>query len=160
MGVSLDTYDEENGIHPRNKQLPSKRLAYAGLNVAYGQDQFPANGPFPQTIDFEATENGIQCSIVYDKAFTWNPIESEGFYYCCEASVDLCNNKGSVWQLLNPGSVTADEQSKAVSFERPLCSIALAYLWETTPVLKTKALPIYAKDEFELPAAPWIKEIN
>ena len=25
MAVSLDTYDEENGIHPRNKQLPSKR---------------------------------------------------------------------------------------------------------------------------------------
>ena len=34
-------------------------------------------------------------------------------------------------------------------------STALAYLWETTPVLGTGALPIYANDEYEFPAAPW-----
>ena len=36
MGVAIDTYDKESGIHPRNKQLTTKRLAVAGLNVAYG----------------------------------------------------------------------------------------------------------------------------
>ena len=35
MGVAADTYDEQSGIHPRNKQLTSGRLAIAGLNVAY-----------------------------------------------------------------------------------------------------------------------------
>ena len=35
--------------------------------------------------------------------------------------------------------------------------VALAYLWETTPVLGTEALPMYADDEFRLPGAPWIK---
>ena len=34
-------------------------------------------------------------------------------------------------------------------------STALAYLWETTPVLGTEALPIYANNEYKLPAAPW-----
>ena len=32
---------------------------------------------------------------------------------------------------------------------------AVAYLWETTPVLGTEALPIYASDEYRLPGAPW-----
>ena len=36
-------------------------------------------------------------------------------------------------------------------------TVALAYLWETTPVLGTEALPMYADDEFRLPGAPWIK---
>ena len=47
MAVSLDTYDKDNGIHPRNKVIPSKRLASAGLNIAYGYQDFPFNGPFP-----------------------------------------------------------------------------------------------------------------
>jgi len=50
MSVSIDTFDRESGIHPRNKQLVSSRLATAGLNVAYGQKQYPSNGPFPSII--------------------------------------------------------------------------------------------------------------
>ena len=42
----------------------------------------------------------------------------------------------------------------------PSCSIALAYLWETTPVLGTRALPLYADDIFGLPGAPWMKNIE
>ena len=36
---------------------------------------------------------------------------------------------------------------------------ALAYLWETTPVLGTEALPIYADNEFRLPGEPWVLEL-
>ena len=36
LAVAVDTYDEENGIHPRYKQVVAERLAVAGLNVAYG----------------------------------------------------------------------------------------------------------------------------
>ena len=50
MAVSIDTFDRESGIHPRNKQLVSSRLATAGLNVAYGQTQYPTQGPFPSSI--------------------------------------------------------------------------------------------------------------
>ena len=32
---------------------------------------------------------------------------------------------------------------------------AIAYLWETTPVLGMEALPMYADNDYKLPAAPW-----
>ena len=93
MGVAIDTYDEESGIHPRNKQLVSGRLAAAGLNVAYGMADYPTNGPFPEAWNFAQLENEIQVDILYDQEFAWNPIESEGFYYCCLETVDACNHK-------------------------------------------------------------------
>ena len=94
MGVSTDTYDEQSGIHPRNKQLVSMRLATAGLNVAYGKTEFPTNGPLPLTLNFAPLEDAIQVDIEYDQDFKWNPSESEGFYYCCQATYDDCNNRG------------------------------------------------------------------
>ena len=91
MGVALDTYDKESGIHPRNKQLTSQRLAIAGLNVAYGLKEYPNNGPFPQTWNIAETQNGYQVDILYDQSFKWNPTESEGFHVCCLGSAADCN---------------------------------------------------------------------
>ena len=56
MAVSLDTFDEEishgrGGIHPINKQIPSLRLAIAGMNVAYGFDKYNRGGPWPESVD-------------------------------------------------------------------------------------------------------------
>ena len=42
----------------------------------------------------------------------------------------------------------------------PPCATALAYLWETTPVLATRALPLYADDENGLPGAPWVVNVE
>ena len=98
MGVALDTYDEESGIHPRNKQLVSGRLAVAGLNVAYGMNDFPTNGPFPDFWFFNQVEDAIQVGILYDQDFKWNPVESEGFYSCCLDSIEDCNNKNGAWE--------------------------------------------------------------
>ena len=36
----------------------------------------------------------------------------------------------------------------------------LAYLWETTPVLETRGLPLYADDDFQLPGAPWMVKVE
>ena len=83
MGVAIDTYDKESGIHPRNKQLTTKRLAVAGLNVAYGLTDYPTNGPYPEVWNFVELEDEIQVDILYDKTFHWNVLESEGFYVCC-----------------------------------------------------------------------------
>ena len=52
MSVTMDTFDEQSGIHPRNKQLAAKRLATAAMNVAYGDANYPSNGPFPTSIEF------------------------------------------------------------------------------------------------------------
>ena len=56
-----------------------------------------------------------------------------------------------------PGRV--DVSGKSLSMFIPECSKALAYLWETTPVLGENTLPIYSEDEFKMPAAPWVKEV-
>ena len=93
MGVALDTYDKQNGIHPRNKQVSSERLAIAALNVAYGQSQFPSEGPFPSEWTFKRNgeNDGIDVKIDYDVEFEWAPIESEGFYVCCnQPTYELC----------------------------------------------------------------------
>ena len=52
-----------------------------------------------------------------------------------------------------PESVTA--KSPSISMIIGSDVTAIAYLWELTPVIGTQALPIYADDDFELPAAPW-----
>ena len=104
MAVSLDTYDEETGVHPRNKVIPSKRLATAGLNIAYGLKEFPSNGPFPTIFDiFLRPSYGIQVDIAYDQPFIWNATESEGFYLCMEPSFADCMLKKNIglWQKVN-----------------------------------------------------------
>ena len=50
MATAVDTYDEENGIHPRYKKIVGERLAYAGLGVAYDLDGFPINGPIASEV--------------------------------------------------------------------------------------------------------------
>ena len=55
-------------------------------------------------------------------------------------------------------SVTALDQSLTMIVD--VKATALAYLWETTPVIGTEALPIYADDEFRLPGAPWWTPLN
>ena len=50
--------------------------------------------------------------------------------------------------------------NKSLSMTIPSCSTSLAYLWETTPVLGTNALPMYSDDFFKLPGAPWVKEVE
>ena len=99
MAVSLDTYDSQTGIHPRQKQIPCKRLATAGLNVAYGMKDYPTNGPFPTAIKVEPLPdpNGrLYVEITYDQPFTWNPTETEGFYVCTIS--DLTNFCNGGWQ--------------------------------------------------------------
>ena len=98
MGVSLDTYDEKTPIHPRNKQLTCKRLAVSGLNIAYGMNEFPTNGPFPTTVDFERLSSGTQISITYDQSFTWNVTETEGFYTCNELDTEKCSLADGLWK--------------------------------------------------------------
>jgi hypothetical protein len=96
MSVSLDTYDEESGQHPRNKQLASKRLAIAALNVAYRKNEFPANGPFPKSIQF--TPAGLvskAAKIVYDKPIIFDVKEFAGFYFCCQADYLTCDGTNS-----------------------------------------------------------------
>ena len=112
MGVALDTYDAESGIHPRNKQLVTKRLATAGLNVAYGLTSYPSNGPIADIFFFNPVDDIIQVGILYDKKFTWNPVETEGFYVCrldgdFHGDYSQCNNRVGAWEKVSGVSKNA-----------------------------------------------------
>jgi hypothetical protein len=91
----MDTYDEQSGIHPRNKQLVSKRLATAGLNIAYGKTEFPINGPFPELVHFSSSHVGIIAEIVYDQKIAFEVKEFGGFYFCCQADYLTCDGTNS-----------------------------------------------------------------
>ena len=156
MAVSLDTYDQESGIHPRNKQLTSKRLACSGLNVAYGLKDYPTNGPFPEILNFEPLESSILVDLLMDQDFNWNDTETNGFSYCCKTDLTECNSKGGQWTKVD----YVENRGRALSMVIPKCSVGLAYLWETTPVLGTEALPMYASDRFRLPAGPWLAPVE
>ena len=63
-----------------------------------------------------------------------------------------------IYFQLPPNSVTSS--GMALSMKVDLATIALAYLWETNPVVGTEALPIYADNIYKLPSAPWMTTID
>ncbi len=100
MAVSIDTYDEESGIHPRNKQLVCRRLAISGLNVAYGSTDHPSNGPFPKSVQFD-TSGGLLniAEIHFDEPINFDVKEQSGFYYCCQPDYQDCDKKNA-WTVV------------------------------------------------------------
>ena len=46
-----------------------------------------------------------------------------------------------------------------LEFSLPSCAVGLAYLWETTPVLTMRGLPIYQMGLHKLPGAPWVRAV-
>ena len=108
MAVAIDTYDADSPhtpIHPRYKQIVAERLSFSGLNIAYGKDEFPTNGPFIESIGFAGKS---LIGITYDQDITYDeirqrqferneqttkrPNEISGFYYCC-VQYDFCDNE-------------------------------------------------------------------
>ena len=94
MATPLDTFDPVDGypggIHPRYKQIVAERLAYSGLNVAYGLQEFPLYGPYP----YESFQDGSIVTIEYDKEIDFLDAEISGFHFCAE-SVSDCDEGNS-----------------------------------------------------------------
>ena len=95
MAVAMDTWQEQlnelqGGVHPMNKQTPSLRLAYAGINMAYGYHKYPTQGPWPTSINLESesiliylfwihifeifaeNDNMSAISLTYDQSISFN----------------------------------------------------------------------------------------
>ena len=88
MAVSVDTYDEENGIHPRYKAIVAERLATTGMNVAYNDDRFPSSGPQIKNVSNEREEGW---TFTFTEDFFYNEAaEISGFYYCCDTDPEQC----------------------------------------------------------------------
>jgi len=162
MSVPLDTFDPKEGypgnIHPRNKQLASVRLAYAGLNIAYGLTDYPTNGPFPVSAKTMTSQPG-SLRVSFDQEVDYNMnAEVSGFYWCDNPDPNACDdstNSVENWTEISLESVEIIGESTIQINGLNKETGSLAYLWRETPVLETLGLPIYAKDKFRLPAAPW-----
>ena len=162
MSVTIDTYDEPNGVHPHYKQIVGQRLATAGMNVVYNDKSFPTNGPM---VEKSEVLEGPILSLVYDQEITYNNEEISGFYYCCMLDYNDCDRGSNKnWLELEKGLVEFDDSngmSNTVNIkvgELVVCEIEiphLAYLWRQSPVKNYIGAPIYAKDSFGLPSAPW-----
>ena len=165
MAISIDTYDEPNGIHPRYKQIIGQRLAIAGMNVAYGNSSFPTNGPHPADL---YVGPGPSILLEYDQKIKYNQSEISGFYFCCLDNFDRCDHFSRNWVEVEKKNVQSNETNKDFDMiniyvgEIPACQRPdyyrvphLAYLWRETPIKGCLAAPIYGRDKFSLPAAPW-----
>merc|ERR1712241_777896 len=122
-----------------------------------GLKEWPTNGPFPEAITFnKIDDNLIQVDILLDQDFTWNDTETNGFSYCNAVDFAYCNAEAAQWIKVEKVNLNG----RAISMSVPADTVGVAYLWETTPVLQMEGLPIYAADQYRLPAAPWIKQIE
>merc|ERR1712226_313277 len=164
MAVAIDTYDEAGGIHPRYKQIVAERLATAGMNMVYGDNSFPLNGPMVDTIEMLS---GPILSLKYDQEITYNNEEISGFYYCCTEYEECDRGSNKNWLEVGKELVEFDETNgMTVNIkvgELIACEIEvphIAYLWRQTPVRNYLGAPIYAKNGVwpsgvGLPSAPW-----
>ena len=165
MAIAIDTYDEPNGIHPRYKQIVGERLSIAGMNVAYGNLSFPTNGPHP--IDLNVGP-GPSISLQYDQKIKYNQTEISGFYFCCLDNYNRCDHLEQNWMEVKKEYVKLNDTNDDFDViyiyagEIPACQRPdyyrmphLAYLWRETPIKGYLAAPIYSRDRFRLPAAPW-----
>jgi len=164
MATALDTFDAADGypggIHPRYKQIVAQRLAIAGLNVAYGMEEYPTSGPFP--VDLK--EDGGVVTFVYDQDLFMYDAEISGFYYCPESPVK-CDEGSTVdlWAEVPKSAVLQIDQRTIVvnlTTFQPVSTGSLGYLWRESPVLDLYGLPIYATDRYSLPSPPWKMPID
>jgi len=155
MATAVDTYDEENGIHPRYKKIVGERLAYSGLAIAYGMNNFPVNGPMSS----ELAEDDTSYVLTYDQDITFDSSELSGFFFCCDASCATTNDINK-WPAVEPGYVKQVD-SKVITIKKEgtgECDTpSLAYLWRQTPIqTPIWGAPIYSNDMFRIPSPPWL----
>jgi len=164
MSSPLDTYDPQEGypggIHPRYKQIVAERLANAGLNVAYGLQDYPKFGPFPEALTQEAGDDFKTVTLAFDSDLQYlEDAEISGFHFCAE-STDKCDegSSGDKWMDIAKDRVSqVDKRTIRVDlseFETVLGG-SIAYIWRETPVKELYMLPIYSDDQFRMPTPPF-----
>jgi len=164
MASPLDTYDPQEGypggIHPRYKQIVAERLANAGLNVAYGLQEFPTFGPFPEALTQEAGDDFKIVTLAFDSDLQYlEEAEISGFHFCAE-STDKCDegSSGDKWIDIAKERVNqVDKRTIRVDlsdFDTVLGG-SIAYIWRETPVKELYMLPIYSDDQFRMPTPPF-----
>ncbi|KAK2182434.1 hypothetical protein NP493_354g03011 [Ridgeia piscesae] len=157
MATAVDDTDfssPHGPIHPRDKTTISKRLAVAGLTVAYGMDRGQFQGPFPSSYEISRTQATL--TLMYDfNRFKIQQRSSSGFEVCCSRdTVTLCPVDGN-WTaapVVNVGVTTVQLSWRACGADTYV--MGLRYEWRLTPCAYKKCA-IYSVEN-ELPAPPFI----
>ena len=74
--------------HSRNKQIVGQRLSISAMNVAYGDANYPSNGPLVKSLSLD--DAGLH--LEYDREISYDQAETSGFYYCC-LPFDQCDDR-------------------------------------------------------------------
>ena len=158
--------DDDIDLHPKNKRLPSSRLAWAALAQVYG-DMYespdlapPLRGPQPRGDVLLANDT---LTITFDAELDPVLREEDRFMVCCLASMGECDQHhyDQGWEGVTVADVRVSGGLTHVSLDlggscqdSGLIS-GLAYLWLETPCAGEAACPLYAADQYRLPVAPF-----
>ncbi|KAK6169981.1 hypothetical protein SNE40_018484 [Patella caerulea] len=158
MAVALDLPDYTSpftGIHPRDKEDVGKRLALAGLGVAYNHIDNRYTGPYPIHFQIFVAQNTTQ--ITYDDQHL-DIRSKDGFEICCldQTTHINCADDKAKWY---PAPINASDNSSVTIGYGGVCGSALVssirYAWRESPC-PFKACAVYTRLN-DLPAPPFIE---
>ena len=148
--------DDDIDLHPKNKRIPSTRLAWAASNLVYGKTENPLYGPQPNNISISEDKNTIIVS--FTSPLKPVLVEEDRFMVCCLATTEECDGVGYTegWQGITIRGMPASNQVELNTDSA--CNgeySGLAYLWLETPCSGEEQCPLYSDDQFNMPVAPW-----
>ena len=161
--------DDDIDLHPKNKRLPSSRLALAALNLVYGAkydnegtSRPPLNGPQPIEMSQLSDESGSSIMVKFSQELEEAPLEQDRFMVCCLSEMDECDQAvyGEGWVGVPiTGLMWEDNDFVVLDTSNTGCAAisGLAYLWLETPCAGEESCPLYAADQYRLPVAPFRK---
>ena len=140
--------DDDIDLHPKNKRLPSSRLALAALNLVYGAkydnegtSRPPLNGPQP--LEMTNDEAGSMITVKFSQELEEAPQEQDRFMVCCLAEMDECDQAvyGEGWVGVPITGMGEDNLSVTLDTSNTGCAALSAWLtsgWRL-PVLGRRA---------------------
>ncbi len=118
MAVTLDTVDDYEDIHPKNKKDPGCRLAKLALKATYNRD-IVASGPLYKRMEVQ----GGNVRIYFDHVGSGLVIRSES-----ETGFEIAGSDGRYY----PASVKIEGDSLVLSAVEVLEPVAARYAWSNT----------------------------
>lgn len=155
MSVAMDLPDFTSpygSIHPRDKEDVSRRLALAGLSVAYNMSLGPFQGP--QITAFYADIGFFTVGFEFDDAVDIEVRSKSGFELCCSTNnQSRCDGTDSVW-METP--IIKEEPHKITVSYKGTCSnkyiMGYRYAWRESPC-PFKECALYVKGT-DIPFGP------
>ena len=147
--------DDDIDLHPKNKRIPSTRLAWAASNLVYGNTENPLYGPQPTNVS--VSEDKTTIIVSFSSPLKPVLVEEDRFMVCCLATMEECDGVGYTegWKGVTIRGMPATHMVELDT--ETACSqySGLAYLWLETPCSGEEECPLYSDDMFNMPVAPW-----